>query len=80
MDFQRPLTVAPGTPKKRLAILRQGLAQTLKDPELLAEAKKSKLVITAVSGEKTEKLVDEILSMPAEAKKSLAFLVRKKGG
>jgi tripartite-type tricarboxylate transporter receptor subunit TctC len=80
MDFQRPLTVAPGTPKERLAILRQGLAQTLKDPELLAEAKKSKLVITAVSGEKTEKLVDEILSMPAEAKKSLAFLVRKKGG
>ena len=28
----------------------------------------------------TEKLVDEVLSMPAEAKKSLSFLVRKKGG
>jgi hypothetical protein len=59
--------------------LRKGLADTLKDPELLAEAKKSKLVITPVSGEKTEKLVDEILSMPAQAKKSLEFLVRKKG-
>ncbi len=79
MDFQRPLTVAPGTPKERLAILRTGLAETLKDPELLAEAKKSKLVITPVSGEKTEKLVDEILSMSPEAKTSLAFLVRKKG-
>jgi tripartite-type tricarboxylate transporter receptor subunit TctC len=79
MDFQRPLAVAPGTPKERLEILRKGLAETLKDPELLAEAKKSKLVITPVSGEKTEKLVDEILTMPAEAKKSLAFLVRKKG-
>jgi tripartite-type tricarboxylate transporter receptor subunit TctC len=78
MDFQRPLTVAPGTPKERLAILRNALAQTLKDPELLAEAKKSKLVITPVSGEKTEKLVDEILSMPAAVKESLAFLVRKK--
>jgi hypothetical protein len=77
MDFQRPFTVAPGTPKDRLAILRKGLAQTLQDPELLAEAKKSKLVITPVSGEKTEKLVDEVLSMPTEAKKSLAFLVRK---
>ena len=77
MDFQRPLTVAPGTPKDRLEILRNGLAQTLKDPELLAEAKKSKLVITPVSGEKTEKLVDEILSMPADVKKSLSFLVRK---
>ena len=77
MDFQRQLTVAPGTPKDRLAVLRNALAQTLKDPELLAEAKKSKLIITAVSGEKTEKLIDEVLSMPAEAKESLAFLVRK---
>jgi len=79
MDFQRPLTVAPGTPKDRLAILRTALAQTLKDPELLADAKKSKLVITAVSGEQTEKLVDEILSMPQDAKDSLSFLVRKAG-
>ena len=77
MDFQRPLTVAPGTPKDRLAILRKGLAETLRDPALLAEAKKSKLVITPVSGEKTEKLVDEILSMSADVKESLAFLVRK---
>jgi tripartite-type tricarboxylate transporter receptor subunit TctC len=76
MDFQRPLTVAPGTPKDRLTILRKALAETLKDPELLAEAKKSKLVITPVSGEKTAKLVDEILSMPAEVKQSLSFLVR----
>ena len=79
MDFQRPLAVPPGTPKDRLAILRNGLADTLKDPELLAEANKAKLVITYVSGEKTDELVKEILSMPEEAKKSLSFLVRKKG-
>jgi len=79
MDFQRPFTVAPGTPKERLAALRNGLAETLKDPELLAEAKKSRLVITPVAGEKTEKLVDEILSISPEIKKSLTFLVRKKG-
>ncbi len=77
MDFQRPLTVAPGTPQDRVEILRKGLAETLRDPALLAEAKKSKLVITPVSGEKTEKLVDEILSMPAEVKQSLSFLVRR---
>jgi tripartite-type tricarboxylate transporter receptor subunit TctC len=79
MDFQRPLTVAPGTPNDRLTILRTALAETLKDPELLEDAKKSKLVITAVSGEKTEKLVDEVLSMSPEAKDSLSFLVRKTG-
>ena len=78
MDFQRPLAVPPGTPPEQLAILRKALADVLKDKELLQEAKKSKLVITSVSGERTAKLVDEILSMSTEAKKSLAFLVRKK--
>jgi tripartite-type tricarboxylate transporter receptor subunit TctC len=77
MDFQRPFTVAPGTPQERLAVLRKGLADTLKDPALLAEAKKSKLIITPVSGERTEQLVEEVLSMPPEAKKALSVLVRK---
>jgi tripartite-type tricarboxylate transporter receptor subunit TctC len=79
MDFQRPLSVSPGTPKERIAILRKGLADTLKDPALLEETKKSKLVITSVSGEKTETLVNEILSMQRDVKESLSFLVRKKG-
>jgi tripartite-type tricarboxylate transporter receptor subunit TctC len=78
MEFQRPLALPPGTPKERLEILRKAPADVLKDKELLAEAKKSKLVITHVSGAQTEKLVDEILSMPEDAKKSLAFLVRAK--
>jgi tripartite-type tricarboxylate transporter receptor subunit TctC len=77
MDFQRPLALPPNTPKDRLEILRNALADVLQDQGLLAEAKKSKLTITYVSGEKTDKLVDEILNMPADAKKSLSFLVRK---
>lgn len=78
MDFQRPLALPPGTPTERLKILRKALADVLKDKELLAEAKKAKLVVTSVSGEQTAKLVDEILSMPEDAKKSLSFLVRTK--
>jgi hypothetical protein len=78
MDFQRPLSLPPATPKERLEILRKGLADVLKDKMLLDEAKKAKLVITHVPGEKTEKLVDEILLMPEDAKKSLSFLVRTK--
>jgi tripartite-type tricarboxylate transporter receptor subunit TctC len=78
MDFQRPLALPPGTPKGRLESLRKALADVLKDKTLVEEAKKAKLVITHVSGEKTTKLVDEILSMPEDAKKSLSFLVRTK--
>jgi hypothetical protein len=78
MDFQRPLALPPGTPKARLESLRKALTDVLKDKTLVEEAKKAKLVITHVSGEKTTKLVDEILSMPEDAKKSLSFLVRTK--
>jgi tripartite-type tricarboxylate transporter receptor subunit TctC len=77
MEFQRPLSFPPGTPGDRLEILRKALGEVLQDKGLLDEAKKSKLVITYVSGERTAKLVDEILAMPPDAKKSLEFLVRK---
>jgi tripartite-type tricarboxylate transporter receptor subunit TctC len=79
MDFQRAFSLPPGTPKDRLEILRKAFVDTLKDPELLKDAEKSKLVITVVPGEKVEKLVNAILNMPAEAKQSLSFLVRKPG-
>jgi tripartite-type tricarboxylate transporter receptor subunit TctC len=78
MDFQRPFSVPPGTPKDRLQILRKAFTDVLKDDKLLAEAEKSKLVITYVSGEETEKLVKEMLSMPADIKESLSFLIRRK--
>ncbi|MGH7825426.1 MAG: Bug family tripartite tricarboxylate transporter substrate binding protein [Candidatus Binatia bacterium] len=78
MAFQRPLSVPPGTPKTRLETLRKALANTLKDPALLEDAKKSKLVITYVSGERTTQLVEEIFSMPPDVKETLSFLVRKK--
>jgi hypothetical protein len=72
----------PETPTEQLQNLRRALADVLadvlKDKALLEEAKKAKLVITPVSGEQTTKLVDEILSMPEDVKKSLSFLVRTK--
>ncbi len=77
-NFPRPLTLPPGTPKERLSILRKAYKATLKDPEFLADAKKSKLVIDYVSGEEIEKFVDEILAISPETKESLQFLVVKK--
>jgi len=77
-NFQRPFMLPPGTPKERLSILRKAFKATLKDPEFLAEAKKSKLVIDYVSGEEIEKLVDQILGISPETKESLQFLVVRK--
>ncbi len=77
-NFQRPFSLPPGTPKERINILCKALKATLRDPELLAEAKKSKLIIAYVSGEQIEKYVDQILSMSHKTKESLEFLAVKK--
>lgn len=53
----RPYFLAPGTPKARVNILRKAFADALKDPELLAEAKKASFVIEYVSGEELEGIV-----------------------
>lgn len=75
MAFQRMLALPPGTPKDRLEILRTAYEKTLKDPKLLAEAKKAKLVVTYVPGPEVERLVGGILNMPPEVRESLSFLV-----
>ncbi len=77
-NFQRPLSLPPGTPKERLSILRKAFKATLKDPQFLAEAKKSKLTINYVSGEEIEKFVDQVLAITPKTKKSLQFLVEKR--
>ncbi len=78
LNFARPLTLPPGTPKEPLSILRKAFKATLEDPQFLTEAKKSKLVINHVSGQEIEKFVDQMLAISPETKKSLQFLVIKK--
>jgi len=78
MEYQRPLTVAPGTPRDRLEILRQAFKATLADPEFQAQARKSKLDIALVSGEEAEKLVHEVLAIPPRVRESLQFLTQAK--
>jgi tripartite-type tricarboxylate transporter receptor subunit TctC len=76
-EFQRPFSVPPGTPKDRLEILRKAFTDTLKDPEFLAEAKKSKFDETYVSGEEIEKYVANVLAVTPKAKELLSFLMVK---
>jgi tripartite-type tricarboxylate transporter receptor subunit TctC len=76
-EFQRPYSVPPETPKERVQLLRKAFADTLKDPEFLAEAKKVKLAVTYTSGEQIEEYVDEMLSITPKAKELLSFLLTK---
>ena len=76
-EFQRPFSVPPGTPKDRLQILRNAFAATMKDPEFIAEAEKSKFEATFVSAQEIEKRVDQVLSITPKAKELLDFLMVK---
>jgi tripartite-type tricarboxylate transporter receptor subunit TctC len=76
-EFQRPFSVPPGTPKERLQLLRKGFADTMKDPEFIAEAQKSKLEVTYVSAEEIDKHVNTVLSVTPKAKELLSFLMVK---
>ena len=77
LEFFRPFTFPPDTPKDRVTVLRKAFKATLADPAFLAEAKKSQLDIEFVSGEEVESQVEQILSIRPKAKENLAFLVRK---
>jgi tripartite-type tricarboxylate transporter receptor subunit TctC len=65
-EFGRPLLVTPGTPSERVKILRDSLRNVLKDPELLAEAKKSRMGVEYTSGEELEALLKDVLNQPPE--------------
>ena len=68
----RPYFLAPGTSQSRVQLLRRAFADTLKDPELLGEAKKASLDIQYVSGEETEAVVQGLFKIEP------AFIARMK--
>jgi tripartite-type tricarboxylate transporter receptor subunit TctC len=72
----RPFLAPPGIPADRLAALRKAFMDTMKDPDFLAEAKKSELEITPVSGEEIQKLVEEVYQTPKEITEKAGAMVK----
>ena len=65
-EFGRPVLVTPGTPVERVRVLRESFRNALKDPELLADAKKSRMEVEYTAGEELETLLKEVLGQPPE--------------
>jgi tripartite-type tricarboxylate transporter receptor subunit TctC len=59
----RPYVLPPGTPKQQVQLLRKAFTDTLKDPEFLSDAKKSKLDLDPLTGEELEATVSGLLKM-----------------
>jgi tripartite-type tricarboxylate transporter receptor subunit TctC len=66
-EFGRAVFAAPETPPDRLATLRKAFDAAIRDPALLADAKKRKLEIEPQSGEELQKVAAEVVSASPEA-------------
>jgi hypothetical protein len=63
--FGRPYMLPPGVPMERVAALRRAFLDTMRDDELLAEARKIGIVIDPISGEELQALAENIYATPA---------------
>ena len=62
--YQFPFSTAPGTPPDRLQVLQQAFVKTLRDPELITEAKKADLEIAPIDGPTTAKTFNGLYELP----------------
>jgi tripartite-type tricarboxylate transporter receptor subunit TctC len=72
----RPYAVGPGTPKDRVQLLRNAFNATMKDPEFLADAKKSRLDTDPLTGEEIEKIVQQLFKIDAALVSQLAEILK----
>ena len=66
----------PGSPKERVQILRRAFADTVKDQEFLAEAKKANLEVTPVVGEEVERLIQGLFKLEPALVKNLKEILK----
>jgi tripartite-type tricarboxylate transporter receptor subunit TctC len=62
----RAFAVRPGTPPERVAMLREAIAKTIKDPAFLAEAEKAKIHMEYISADAVTKMFGELLNQPPQ--------------
>jgi tripartite-type tricarboxylate transporter receptor subunit TctC len=76
-DFGRPIVAPPGVPADRMKILREAFLKTMKDSELLAEAKKKNFDITPSTGEELEALAKQVMAQPPEVVARVRILMEQ---
>jgi tripartite-type tricarboxylate transporter receptor subunit TctC len=60
----RPFFMPPKTPADRVAAIRAAFGETVKDPAFLEDAKRARLDISPVGGEKLQQVVEKTLATP----------------
>jgi len=65
-ELGRPIVAHPATAPDLAKALRDAFARSMADPQLLAEATKLNLEITAVSGEELAKIARDVINQPPD--------------
>jgi tripartite-type tricarboxylate transporter receptor subunit TctC len=65
-DFGRPIVAPPGLAADRLKVLREAFLNTMKDPDLLAEAKRKNFDIQPTSGDDLASLARQVMTQTPE--------------
>jgi tripartite-type tricarboxylate transporter receptor subunit TctC len=65
-EFGSPFFAPPGMSAERVKILREAHAKTMKDPELIEEAKKGRMDMDPSTGEELQELVKDVMAQPPE--------------
>jgi tripartite-type tricarboxylate transporter receptor subunit TctC len=78
-SYARPYAMPPGVPLDRVRAVEAAFLKSLKDPEFLAEAEKTRMTVSPIAGTTLHKMVVEGLSMPAALKEKLRPILAPKG-
>ena len=62
----RPMIATPGIPGDRVKVLREAYLKAFKEPEVIAEAKKSRMDLETLTGEDVESEMREVMNQPRE--------------
>jgi tripartite-type tricarboxylate transporter receptor subunit TctC len=72
----RPFLAPPGVPQERVEALRAAFMATMADKEFLADAKKARLEIAPVSGDKVQALVKQTYATPMKVAQQAAAALK----
>jgi tripartite-type tricarboxylate transporter receptor subunit TctC len=74
----RPIATTPGVPADRVAALRKAFDATLKDPQFIAEAKKQRAEIDAMTGAQLAQIVNELIAAPLDLRERVKLAIQPK--
>ncbi|MCH8096015.1 MAG: hypothetical protein IID53_02905 [Proteobacteria bacterium] len=75
----RPFAAPPGVPADRVKALQAAFMATMKDADFLADAKKQKLEIAPISGEKIKQLIAALYASPKDLVEAAKEAAEKTG-